>query len=122
MPAIERLTITLPSEMAAIVKGAVAGGLYASTSEVVREALRDWQIKAEMRQLRLDALRKDIDAGLKDVEEGRLVALDIDDVLDEGNRLSARREPSAWPPEHSVTLPGSRPICRARHRRTWRGG
>ena len=95
MPEIERLTITLPSEMAAIIKSAVAGGLYASTSEVVREALRDWQIKAELRQRRLDALRKEIDSGLKDVEEGRLVAFDLDDVLDDGRRLSGRREPSA---------------------------
>ena len=95
MPGTERLTITLPSEMAATIKSAVAGGLYASTSEVVREALRDWQIKAELRQRRLDALRKDIDAGLKDVEQGRLGAFDIDDVLDQGKRLSLPREPSA---------------------------
>ena len=36
MANIERLTITLPADMAALVKGAVAGGDYASTSEVVR--------------------------------------------------------------------------------------
>src|ERR1700756_2851144 len=41
MPDIERLTVTLPSDMAAVIKGAVADGDYASTSEVVREALRD---------------------------------------------------------------------------------
>jgi antitoxin ParD1/3/4 len=35
MAEIERLTITLPSQMAAAVKAAVAGGDYASTSEVV---------------------------------------------------------------------------------------
>ncbi len=45
MPEIERLTITLPSEMAAVIKGAVEGGDYASSSEVVREALRDWKMK-----------------------------------------------------------------------------
>ena len=31
--------------MAATVRGAVEGGEYASTSEVVREALRDWTLK-----------------------------------------------------------------------------
>jgi antitoxin ParD1/3/4 len=38
---IERMTITMPADLAAVVKGAVEGGDYASTSEVVREALRD---------------------------------------------------------------------------------
>ncbi|MBN9509067.1 MAG: ribbon-helix-helix protein, CopG family [Alphaproteobacteria bacterium] len=38
MATIERLTIRLPSEMAAVVRGAVDGSDYASTSEVVREA------------------------------------------------------------------------------------
>lgn len=45
MPEIERMTITVPADMAAVVKGAVAGGDYASSSEVVREALRDWKTK-----------------------------------------------------------------------------
>ena len=40
MAELERLTITMPGELAAVVKAAVAEGNYASTSEVVREALR----------------------------------------------------------------------------------
>lgn len=43
MAGIERLTIALPSDMAADVKGAVEDGDYALTSEIVREALRDWR-------------------------------------------------------------------------------
>jgi antitoxin ParD1/3/4 len=49
MPGIERLTITLPTEMALLVKRAVAGGDYASASEVIREALREWRLKHELR-------------------------------------------------------------------------
>ena len=45
MAELERLTITMPGELAAVVKAAVAEGDYASTSEVVREALRDWKVK-----------------------------------------------------------------------------
>ena len=41
MAEIERLTITLSSDMAAVVKSAVERGDYASNSEVVREALRE---------------------------------------------------------------------------------
>ena len=53
MAEIERLRITLPSEMTAAVNGAVAGGDYASTSEVVHETLRDWKTKRAL-QLGLD--------------------------------------------------------------------
>ncbi len=42
MSAIERMTITMPAEMAAALRQTVAGGEYASTSEIVREALREW--------------------------------------------------------------------------------
>jgi len=49
MPDIERLTITLPTDMAAVIKSAVANGEYASTSEVIREAVRDWKMKRAIR-------------------------------------------------------------------------
>jgi antitoxin ParD1/3/4 len=49
MPGIERLTITLPTEMALLVKRAVESGDYASASEVIREALREWRLKRESR-------------------------------------------------------------------------
>jgi antitoxin ParD1/3/4 len=49
MPGIERLTITLPTELALLVKSAVQGGDYASASEVIREALREWRLKREQR-------------------------------------------------------------------------
>ena len=67
MAAIERMTITVPAEMAATLRQTVAGGEYASTSEVVREALRDWTRRrdAEQRDLAalLDAIRAGIDSG-----------------------------------------------------------
>ena len=95
MANLERLTITLPADMAALVKRAVAGGDYASTSDVVRETLRDWEIKAEIHRRKLEALRRDIDEGLKDVEECRLVDPDLDDIMAEGTRLSGKAGPSA---------------------------
>jgi len=95
MAAIERLTVTLPADMAALVKGAVSGGQYASSSEVIREALRDWEVKTELRRRKLEALRGDIDQGAKDLEAGRLVEADIDDIMARGRLLSAGRDPSA---------------------------
>ena len=60
MATAEKISIALPIEMVAIVRGAVAAGEYSSSSEVIRDALRYWSYKrgqrqqkgiAEMRQL-----------------------------------------------------------------------
>ena len=64
MAEIERLTITLPSGMAAIVKGAVEGGDYASSSDVVREALRDWKMKHAQRLQEMDTWHQPVDQAI----------------------------------------------------------
>jgi len=94
MAEIERLTITLPSDMAAAVKGAVEGGDYASTSEVVREALRDWKMKRALQLQELAALKADIDKGLADLAEGRVKDFDAARIIERGRKLLARRSPS----------------------------
>ena len=60
---IERVTITLPAEMAASLKATVAEGQYASTSEVVREALREWTRARDVERRELEALREMIRIG-----------------------------------------------------------
>ncbi len=95
MAEIERLTITLPSDMAAIVKGAVEGGDYASSSEVVREALRDWKMKRALQLQELASLKADIDRGLTDLAEGRVRDFDAARIIERGRKLLAGRSPSA---------------------------
>jgi antitoxin ParD1/3/4 len=95
MPEIERLTITLPSEMAAIIKGAVEGGDYASSSEVVREALRDWKTKRALQFQELAALKADIDKGLTDLAEGRVQNFNAARIIERGRKLLAARSLSA---------------------------
>lgn len=63
MSAIERMTITLPSEMAATLRHSVEGGQYASASEIVREALREWARKHDDERRDLEALREAIRKG-----------------------------------------------------------
>lgn len=65
MSTIERMTITVPAEMAAVLRQTVAGGEYASTSEVVREALRDWTRRRDAERRELEALRDAIRAGIE---------------------------------------------------------
>lgn len=65
MAAVERMTITMPAELAETLRQAVSGGEYASTSEVVREALREWTRKRDTERRELEALRAAIKAGLE---------------------------------------------------------
>jgi len=60
----ERMTITMPAEMADTLRQTVETGEYASTSEVVREALRDWARARDAERRELDELRAAIRAGL----------------------------------------------------------
>jgi antitoxin ParD1/3/4 len=78
MPTIEKISIALPLEMVTVVRGAVETGEYASTSEVVRDALRDWTLKRSLRQEGIEELRHIWQQALEDKTPGVLV----DDVLD----------------------------------------
>lgn len=86
MSTIERMTITVPAEMAAVLRQTVAGGEYASTSEVVREALRDWTRRRDAERRELEALRDAIRAG---IESGP--GIPADDVYAELRAIVAER-------------------------------
>ena len=45
MATVEKVSIALPTDMLTMVRKAVDGGDYASSSEVVREALREWKAR-----------------------------------------------------------------------------
>jgi antitoxin ParD1/3/4 len=95
MSDIERVTVTMPAEMAAAVKSAVDAGDYASTSEVVRAALCDWKMKRALQIEELAALKGDIDAGFADVAAGRVEDFDAARIVARGRKLLADRSPSA---------------------------
>jgi antitoxin ParD1/3/4 len=63
MAKLERITVTMPEAMAAKMRAAVESGEYATTSEIVREALRDWEEYQERRQIELQKLRSLIKEG-----------------------------------------------------------
>lgn len=78
MPTIEKLSIALPTEMAAVVRQAVEAGEYSSQSEVVRDALRDWQHKRNLRSHGLLELRKAWLEAVADDSEGEDPATVLD--------------------------------------------
>lgn len=95
MADVERLTVTMPTEMLAVVKAAVNDGDYASTSEVIREALRDWKIKRALQLQEFVALKEDIQQGLADVANGRMTEFNADQIIELGRKLLASRSPTA---------------------------
>ena len=63
MPDIQKVSVALTSEQLFYLKSAVEAGEYATTSEIVREAIRDWQFKREMRREDVRRLREAWDIG-----------------------------------------------------------
>ena len=57
MATVEKLSIALTTEMAREVRMAVKSGEYASSSEVIREALRDWRRKRALQDQEIEELR-----------------------------------------------------------------
>ncbi len=90
MTTVEKLSITLTPEMARDVRMAVKSGEYASSSEVIREALRDWHRKRALQDQEIEELRS---AWRKGVESGKGQYSSIDEIkqtardrLDDSNR------------------------------------
>lgn len=75
MANVEKLSIALTPEMAAVVRQCVESGEYASSSEVIREALRDWKLKRTLQQNEIAELRSLWQAGLES-GPGRLAGMD----------------------------------------------
>ncbi len=58
MPNVEKISIALTPEMAALVRDAVKSGEYASSSEIIREALGDWKYKRLLQCQNLDEIHR----------------------------------------------------------------
>ena len=94
MSEVERMTITLTAKMAKAVKGAVSAGEYASNSEIIREALRDWHHKRALQERELEGLRADVKTGIDDVEAGRVQDFDAERIVQKGRKRLAEPAPS----------------------------
>ena len=77
MPTVEKIAIALTKEIAENVRNAVTAGEYASTSEVIREALRDWQFKRATQREAVEHLRRLWQAGLASGSAGPLDMAEI---------------------------------------------
>ena len=88
MSNITKLSIALTPKMARLVRRAVETGEYASSSEVIREALREWRLR---RSLSPQDRRGLMRLWREGVEAGPSELLDVDAIKREGRkRLAAR--------------------------------
>jgi antitoxin ParD1/3/4 len=74
----EKLSITLPPEMVAVIKQQVDAGRYASVSEVLRQAMRSWMREEEEHAERLAAVRARLTRSLDDPRP----AVALDDAME----------------------------------------
>ena len=84
MPTVEKISIALTEDLAALVRKAVESGDYASTSEVIRDALRDWKIKRAAREEQIAELRRLWQDG---IDSGVAGPLDIEAIKREVRTL-----------------------------------
>ena len=80
MPA---MNISLTPEMASFIEREMESGLYASASELVDESLRTLEREREAEAKKLGALREAVQAGLDDVEAGRLSTRTVREIAEE---------------------------------------
>ena len=79
MASVEKLSVSLSADLAEMVRGAVDGGGYTSSSEVIREALRDWRLKQALQEADVERLRKAVQAGLDDLDNGRSTKIETEE-------------------------------------------
>ena len=95
----EKLSITLPADIAQMVREKVEGGDSASDSEVVREALRYWQEREALKAERLKIIRNKIAESIEDPRPA-IPATEVNKRLRPGTRPGRNCEP---PDNHSLS-------------------
>jgi antitoxin ParD1/3/4 len=85
--AVEKLSIALTPELATDIREAVSSGEYASTSEVIRDALRAWTQRRRSQSIAVEQLRQLWQEGL---DSGHGLPLDAENIKRRGReRLAA---------------------------------
>lgn len=74
--------LSLPGDLHAFVQAQVDCGAYATHNEVVREALTLLRERNQLREIRLQRLRGDVQIGLDQIENGDVAPLRIDEIKD----------------------------------------
>jgi len=83
MANVEKISVALSADMLELVKNAVKSGGYTTTSEVIREALREWKARREIREAAIPELRRLWQEG---IDRGGWRPFDAEEIRREGRR------------------------------------
>ena len=75
------MNVSLTPELERLVHQKVESGRYLSASEVVREALRLLEERDQLRELKLEELRKLVAIGIEEADQDEVGPLDVDATL-----------------------------------------
>ena len=70
------MNVSLTPKLEALVAKKVASGLYNSASEVIRDALRLFEEREQLREIRLEELRREIALGIEQLQRGEYTEYD----------------------------------------------
>lgn len=74
------MNVSLTPRLERYVKQKVAAGMYNSVSEVMREALRLLEERDALKEMKLTALRRDIQDGIEELDRGEGMPLDMNAI------------------------------------------
>jgi antitoxin ParD1/3/4 len=86
----EKMSALLPAELVRSVRDAVDGERYATESDVLIDALQDWEMKRRLRAEKLERLRALVQEGI-DSGSSPLASDDFDRIKREGRDILAGR-------------------------------
>lgn len=84
------MNVNLGTQWEEFISASVHTGRYLSASEVVREGLRLLQEREQVRQVRLEQLRKEVDKGVHELDRGEYVELDDQGLKSHLGKVKAR--------------------------------
>jgi antitoxin ParD1/3/4 len=96
------MNISLTPELTQFVQDLVQTGMYHSSSEVIRDGLRLLREREQLRQIRIEELRKELAIGLEQLERGEYTVLNentLTEIKAEGRRRLARIQEGGTPDE-----------------------
>jgi len=86
------MNVSLTPQLEELVRRKVASGMYNSSSEVVREALHLLEERDRIKEMKLEALRKEIQKGMDSLDRGEGIPFNADDVITRGRERQAARQ------------------------------
>ncbi|WP_250656944.1 type II toxin-antitoxin system ParD family antitoxin [Alkalimarinus coralli] len=85
------MNVSLTPQLERYVKEKVTSGMYNSVSEVMREALRLLEERDAVKEMKLEALRRDLQEGIVELDRGEGSPLNMDEIKAKARAMRDKR-------------------------------